>query len=240
MITILPAIDLKGGQCVRLRQGRADEVTAYSDDPVRMALHWQEEGGRYLHVVDLDGAFQGHPVHLEALRAIAAALAIPVEFGGGLRQDADIEAVLEAGASRAILGTRVCEHPEEAERLVARFGRDRLAVGIDARDGLVQTRGWVETTEMRADDLARRMDQAGVGTLIYTDTSRDGMLCGVNLKALGEVCAAAACDVIASGGVSTLDDIRSLQTLRRPNLVGAIVGKALYEGTMTLNELMNV
>ncbi len=234
--TIFPAIDLKGGRCVRLLQGRAEDETVYSDDPVAMALHWQEQGGRYLHVVDLDGAFRGRPVHTDVIRRITEALDIPVEVGGGLRRDDDVAQILEAGAARAIIGTRACRDPESLSRLVQRFG-DAIAVGIDARDGQVQVEGWTETTGSDAVELARSMAQLGVSTLIYTDTSRDGMLQGVHAAALDALCAAVPCGVIASGGVSSAQDIQTLRDLQRPNLLGAIVGKALYEKRVTLPEL---
>lgn len=237
MITIIPAIDLKGGKCVRLRQGLADEVTEYSDDPVAMALHWVKQGGEYLHVVDLDGAFAGHPVHTDILRRITAAIDIPVEIGGGLRTDEDIQAVLDAGVARAILGTRACEHPEELQRLSERFGGERIAVGIDARDGMVQTKGWVETTGVKAADLARDVEQAGVETIIYTDTSRDGMMSGVNVEQMLAICGVVGCNVVASGGVSAVDDIHRLVKIKCPNLTGAIVGKALYDESVTIAEL---
>lgn len=234
---IMPAIDLKDGKCVRLRQGLADEVTVYSDDPPAMARHWQEQGGRYLHVVDLDGAFQGKPVHLEVLREIVAAVSIPVEVGGGLRSDEDIDKVLATGIDRVILGTRACEFPDQIADLTSRYGGARIAVGIDARGGMVQTKGWVETTDVRATDLARKMQAAGVGTIIYTDTARDGMLEGVNAAQMDEICAAVDCSVVASGGVSTIGDIARLTALARENLVGAIVGKAIYDQTVTVADL---
>lgn len=232
-IAILPAIDLQGGQCVRLRQGRADDVTVYSPDPVEMALHWQREGGDFLHVVDLDGAFAGHPVHTEVIGRIVQALSIPVEVGGGLRTDADVDALLAQGVSRVILGTRACHSPATLAALVERYG-DKIAVGIDARDGRVQVKGWTETTGALATELATQMGDIGVATLIYTDTARDGMLHGVNTEAMAAICDATRCAVIASGGVSTVADIRALAELRRPNLTGAIVGKALYEKQVTI------
>ena len=235
-ILVIPAIDLKGGRCVRLRQGKADEVTTYSDDPVWMAKRWADEGAKYLHVVDLDGAFQGAPVHQEVISRMVKAVNIPVEVGGGLRTDADIELILECGVSRAILGTRAWAEPEQLKQLVDRFSH-RLAVGIDARGGRVQIKGWTETTEEDAISLAKRADAMGVGTLIYTDTARDGMLEGVNAKAMDEICAAVSCSVIASGGISSATDMRLLKDLKRPNLVGAIVGKALYEGRVKLKDL---
>ena len=233
---IIPAIDLKDGRCVRLRQGRADDAKVYSENPVDMARHWVAEGGQYLHVVDLDGAFQGRPVHLDRIRDIVAAISIPVEVGGGLRTDADIQAVLDAGVARAIIGTRALADGPALERLADRFG-ERLAVGIDARDGFVQVKGWVETTGVRATDLAVRADRLGIRTLIFTDTATDGMMRGVNAPAIDALCAAVQCQVIASGGVSSADDVVALRALQRPNLLGAIVGKALYEGAVHLRDL---
>lgn len=237
MITIIPAIDLKGGRCVRLRQGLANEETVYSDSPVEMARHWVRAGGEFLHVVDLDGAFMGHPVHTEVLREICSAIKIPVEIGGGIRTDEDIEKLLATGVCRVILGTRACEHPEELARLVQKFGGQRIAVGIDARAGKVQTKGWVETTDIEAVDLAKKVDAAGVGTIIYTDTARDGMLDGVNAFEMGKICSAVSCNVVASGGVSSVEDIQRLAALNCANLTGAIVGKALYEKTVTVRRL---
>ncbi len=235
-ITIMPAIDLKDGQCVRLRQGRASDVTVYSADPVDMARRWQAEGADALHVVDLDGAFAGHPVHSEIIAAIAAALTIPVQVGGGLRTDADIETLLSRGVSRVVIGTRALVSPDDLARLAKRFGSG-LAVGIDARDGKVQIQGWTQTTEETAVDMAVRMDRLGVRTLIYTDISRDGMLGGVNREGMRTLCDAVSCRVIASGGISSTDDIRALTALGQSNLVGAIVGKALYEGRVRVADL---
>ncbi len=233
---ILPAIDLKDGRCVRLRQGRADDATVYSDDPVEMAKRWVDEGGEYLHVVDLDGAFQGHPVHLDAIARITKAIPIPVEVGGRLRSDDDIRKLLEAGVERAIVGTRAFSDPDSLAETVNQFG-EHVAVGIDARDGRVQVKGWVETTDMLAVDLARKADSMGVRTLIVTDTATDGMMVGTNVAAMDEVCRAVSCNVIASGGVTTPDDVRALKELGHPNLYGAIVGKALYEETTSLAEM---
>lgn len=233
---ILPAIDLKGGRCVRLRQGRAEEATVYADDPVKVAVRWQAEGAGWLHVVDLDGAFQGRPVHTKLILRMAAAVRIPIEVGGGLRTDEDVEALLSEGIRRVILGTRAWQEPEALQRLVDRFG-DRVAVGIDAREGRVQVRGWTETTGQTATDLARRLEQIGIACLVYTDTARDGMLSGVPTNAVDRLCGAVGCSVIASGGVASAADVRALRALNRKNLIGVIVGKALYEGRVTLNEL---
>jgi len=233
MIKLYPAIDLKDGQCVRLRQGRADAVTVYSTDPVAMARQWADAGGDWLHVVDLDGAFAGHPVHHEVVRAMAAAISIPVELGGGLRTDDDIQRMLDAGVRRVILGTRACADPDALAALVKKFG-DRIAVGIDARNGKVQVKGWVETTETLAVDLAIKVSSVGVETIIYTDTATDGMLTGPNLEGVRTLCRAVKSKIIASGGISTAKDITALAALKQPNLDGVIVGKALYEGAVTI------
>ncbi|MEI8120736.1 MAG: 1-(5-phosphoribosyl)-5-[(5-phosphoribosylamino)methylideneamino]imidazole-4-carboxamide isomerase [bacterium] len=230
---IYPAIDLKDGKCVRLRQGRADAVTVYSEDPVAMARQWADAGGDWLHVVDLDGAFLGHPVHVDIVKAMVAAIPIPVELGGGLRTDDDIRMILDAGVRRVVLGTRACADPDALAALVRIFG-DQLAVGIDARNGRVQVKGWVETTDTLAVDLARRVSALGVRTIIYTDTATDGMLTGPNIEGVRNLCHAVASNVIASGGISTCGDIAALASLNQPNLEGVIVGKALYEGAVTI------
>lgn len=238
-MTIFPAIDLKGGKCVRLRQGVADDATVYGDDPVRMALHWQNEGGRALHVVDLDGAFNGAPAHAGIVAKIAAALTIPVEIGGGLRTDEHVRVMLDAGVSRVILGTRALSDEAALKRLVAEFGGKKIAVGIDARNGFVQVKGWVETSGTKATDLAKRVSDIGVGTIIYTDTATDGMLTGPNIEAMDKICEAATCEVVASGGISSVANILALKKLGRKNLTGAIVGKALYENKVTVAELQS-
>ena len=236
---ILPAIDLKGGKCVRLRQGRADDVTVYGDDPAQQARDWAEQGGRELHVVDLDGAFAGTPRHAEVIRRIIAAFGGPVEVGGGLRTGEALAAVFDAGAARAIIGSAALEDPEFLSKAVELYG-ERIAVGIDARDGFVQTRGWVETTQVKAVDLARAVERAGVKTIIYTDTATDGMLGGPNLTQMAAICDAAPnCHITASGGVSSPYDIENLLSLGRKNLRAAIVGKALYDGRTTLREMNN-
>ena len=234
---ILPAIDLKGGVCVRLRQGRADDVTTYNDDPAAQARDWREQGGRELHVVDLDGAFAGTPRHAEVIAAIIRAFGGPVEVGGGLRTMEAVSAVLDAGATRAIIGSAALEDPGFLARAVEQYG-DRIAVGIDARGGFVQTRGWVKTTEVKATDLAKAVAAAGVRTIIYTDTATDGMLGGPNLEQMAAICdAAPTCEITASGGVSSPRDVANLIALGRPNLRAAIVGKALYDGRTTLADM---
>ena len=238
-MVILPAIDLKDGKCVRLRQGRADDVTVYGDDPAAQAKDWAEQGGRELHVVDLDGAFAGTPRHAETIARIIAAFGGPVEVGGGLRTPEALAAVIEAGAARAIIGSAALDDPEFLSKAVELYG-EKIAVGIDARDGYVQTKGWIETTRVKATDLAAAVARLGVKTIIYTDTATDGMLGGPNLTQMAAICdAAPTCAVTASGGVSSPFDVENLKALERPNLRAAIVGKALYDGRTTLRE-MNV
>lgn len=234
---ILPAIDLKGGKCVRLRQGKADDVTVYGDDPAEQARDWREQGGMELHVVDLDGAFAGTPRHAEVIKSIIEAFGAPVEVGGGLRTMEALSAVIDAGAARAIIGSAALEDPEFLIQAVELYG-DKIAVGIDARDGFVQTKGWVETTAVKAVDLAAAVAKAGVKTIIYTDTATDGMLAGPNLSQMAAICdAAPTCEITASGGVSSPYDVENLKALERANLRAAIVGKALYDGRTTLREM---
>ncbi len=219
---------------MRLRQGRADDVTTYNADPAAQARDWRDQGGEELHVVDLDGAFAGTPQHSAIIAKIIAAFGGPVEVGGGLRTMEAIDAVLAAGATRAIIGSAALENPDFLSAAVTRHGA-RIAVGIDARGGMVQTRGWVTTTDVRATDLARNVAAAGVKTIIYTDTATDGMLGGPNLEQMAAICEAApSCQITASGGVSSPQDVANLIALGRANLRAAIVGKALYDGRTTL------
>jgi phosphoribosylformimino-5-aminoimidazole carboxamide ribotide isomerase len=237
-MVILPAIDLRGGRCVRLLQGRAEAETVYSDDPAAMAASFRAAGASWVHVVDLDGAFKGEPANAAAVRTIVQA-GLRVELGGGLRDVATVARVLADGVARVVIGTRAAEDPDFVAELVRAHG-DRIAVGIDARDGRVAVKGWVETTGVLALDLARRMEQAGVRTLIYTDIATDGMLSGPNLPALEAMLNAVSCDVIASGGVANLAHIESLSALARThrNLAGVITGKAIYERTLDLREAL--
>ena len=222
---------------MRLRQGRADDVTVYGDDPAAQARDWREQGGRELHVVDLDGAFAGEPRHAEVIAKVIEAFGGPVEVGGGIRAMDSLRAVLEAGAARAIIGSSALEDPAFLSDALELYG-DRIAVGIDARDGFVQTRGWVETTKVKATELAVAVAKAGVKSIIYTDTATDGMLGGPNLTQMAAICdAAPGCAVTASGGVSSPYDVKNLMALGRENLVAAIVGKALYDGRTTLRDL---
>lgn len=236
MLTILPAIDIRGGKCVRLRQGQAAAETVYATDPVAMAREWEQQGATWLHVVDLDGAFAGHPVHTTLVEQIISAVNIPVQVGGGIRTDADLQRLLTAGAARAILGTRACQNTAELAALSARF-QHQLAVGIDTRQGLALSHGWTQSPARDALALARQVEQLGVRTLIYTDTAVDGTLQGPNLPAIQELCRQVSCEVIASGGISSSADVTALNRLQCSNLTGAIVGKALYEGTVALSAL---
>ena len=236
---VIPAIDLKGGQCVRLEQGLMEKDTVYSDDPAAMARHWQDEGGELLHLVDLDGAFAGVPKNRAAIQAIVAAVDIPTELGGGIRDLETIEGYLELGIDRVILGTVAKENPALVAEACQRFP-GRIVVGIDAKDGLVAVRGWAEVTNKKAVDLAREMEGFGVTAIIYTDISRDGMLQGPNLEATAALAEAISIPVIASGGVSSLEDIRNLLRIEASGIAGVITGKAIYNGALNLREAVEL
>ncbi len=231
---LLPAIDLMDGKVVRLKQGRADAVTVYSDDPASFARRWQDEGGDFLHIVDLDAAFTGERKNLSAIRAIAEALQIPCELGGGLRSRDAVALMLDAGVDRVVIGTRAAESLEFVAEIAAEFGSEHVAVGIDAKDGLVSVKGWTETTSLSAFDLARDCVKAGAGTIIYTDIATDGMMQGPNFAEMQRMMETVDAQVIASGGVTTLEDLIRLQAL--DGLHGAIIGRALYEGTIQLEQ----
>ena len=237
-MTIYPAIDIKGGRCVRLTQGRADQETVYFENPAEVAAQFRAAGAAWVHVVDLDGAFAGEPQNLAKVAEIAA-LGMRVQLGGGMRTRAIVERALAAGVSRVVVGTRAAESAEFVGGLVAEFG-DKIAVGIDAKDGRVAVKGWVDTTGTDATDLARRMDALGVATLIYTDIGTDGMLTGPNFAAQAAMCAAVKARVIASGGVARREDVARLGELAKhhSNLDGVIVGKALYEKRVELGDLL--
>ncbi|HME97795.1 MAG TPA: 1-(5-phosphoribosyl)-5-[(5-phosphoribosylamino)methylideneamino]imidazole-4-carboxamide isomerase [Methylomirabilota bacterium] len=231
MFEIVPAVDLKAGRCVRLMQGRADAETVFSDDPVAMARRWEASGARRLHVVDLDGAFAGGPAQTDLVRAMIRAVSIPVEVGGGLRELAHVEALLEAGARWAIVGTRAALDPGFLGEVCERFG-ERLMIGIDASEGRVAVDGWTRVLDLDAMALARDAAAAGAAGIIYTDIARDGTQGGPNLWSTEAVARAAGIPVLASGGVGSLDDIRRLATV--PGLAGVIVGRALYSGAVDL------
>lgn len=230
---LYPAIDLLDGQAVRLRQGKRDDVTIYGD-PVELACKWRKLGGEWLHLVDLGAAFDGQTKHLPLLREIIAAFGGPVELGGGLRTMQDIELRMEAGVSRCIIGTAAVENPDLV-RDACRAFPGKIAVGIDAKNGLVATRGWVATSSLTATELALRMRDLGVDAIIYTDVSRDGMMQGPNVSATRALVQATGMNIIGSGGVSA---IRDLQDFRAAGCAGAILGKALYEGAFTLPEAL--
>lgn len=230
---LYPAIDLMGGQVVRLKQGRASDKTVYSEDPVAVAREWESRGGDWLHVVDLDAAFSGEHGNLEKIRAMAAVISIPVQMGGGMRDEESIGRALEAGVSRVIIGTKAAEDPDFVRRAVQTFGGKKIAVGIDARDGKVAIKGWAETTGADAETLSRELAAAGIGALIYTDIATDGMLQGPNLEAIASMVQTTPCPVIASGGVSSADDLAALAKIE--GLAGAIVGKALFDGRIQGN-----
>jgi len=235
---IFPAIDLKEGQCVRLVQGKAENKTVYSSDPASMAQSFQDQGAEWLHIVDLDGAFQGRSGNLATIKQIAARITIPFQVGGGLRQQEDVENLLEMGASRVIIGTRAVTSPDFIEALLLRFGPKKIILGLDARDGMVAIEGWVEKSSLQALDFARQMQRLGVQTAIYTDVSRDGLLQGPNLDAIHQMAELSGLKIIASGGVSTVDDIRQLKEMESLGVSGAIIGKALYDGKIALKDAL--
>lgn len=236
---IYPAIDLKDGQCVRLVQGKAENKTVYSSDPGSMASSFQEQGAQWLHVVDLDGAFEGQPRNMQAIAQIASRISIPFQVGGGLRKMEDVNRVLEMGASRAIIGTRAVTSPAFIEELLKAFGPDKIVLGLDARDGMVAIEGWVEKSSLKAVDFGRDMHQMGVKTAIFTDVSRDGLLQGPNLESIQAMAEQTGLNIIASGGVSTADNIKKLQALESQGVSGAIIGKALYDGKITIWEALD-
>jgi phosphoribosylformimino-5-aminoimidazole carboxamide ribotide isomerase len=229
-VLILPAIDLRGGQCVRLRQGDYDRETVFGADPTAMARRWVEQGAAYLHLVDLDGAKQGRPVNGDSVRRIVAAAGVPCQLGGGLRTEDDVALALGWGVARVIVGTRALKDPPGFAALCRRFP-GKVVLGIDARNGQVATEGWLEVSHVSALDLARRCAEWPLAALVYTDISRDGMLEGPNVEATAELARSVALPVIASGGVTTLEDVRRLAALR---LGGCIIGRALYEGRLDL------
>ena len=232
---IIPAIDLLDGACVRLHQGDYEQVTRFSDDPVAQALSWQNQGATRLHLVDLDGAKRGEPVNDAAIRAITAALDIPVQLGGGVRSVERAHDLLSCGLDRVILGTVAIEQPELVSQLAQRYP-NQIVVGIDAKEGKVATRGWLEQSDVLATDLARRFSDAGIAAIITTDIATDGTLAGPNLTALREMAEASSVPVIASGGIGCMGDLLSLLPLEALGVTGVIVGRALYDGRVELAE----
>jgi phosphoribosylformimino-5-aminoimidazole carboxamide ribotide isomerase len=237
---VIPAIDLKNGRCVRLTQGRKADVTVYDENPVAVAQSFADAGAEMIHVVDLDGAFQGGESRNRAVLAkIVEAVDVPIEFGGGIRSREEVHHLCELGIARVVLGTVAAESPAHLRGFVDRFG-SRVCVGVDARDGHVMTRGWETATRVMAVELARVVAGCGVERIVYTDIARDGMLTGPNVEQTLAVVRAANVHVTASGGVSSLDDIKRLRDLNEPLLDSVIVGKALYEGKFKLEEALRI
>lgn len=231
---IIPAIDLKDGKCVRLRQGRMDDDTVFDENPVRVARRWLDEGARRIHLVDLDGAFAGEPRNAAVVRAICEASGdIPVQIGGGIRSIETAQAYIDAGISYLIIGTLAVKNPEFVDQLCQRFP-GKIIVGLDANDGFVATEGWAEASSVTAVSLVQRFEHVGVSAVVYTDINRDGMMQGVNTEATAALADASSIPIIASGGVSTIADIESLGEQMHRGISGAIVGRALYEGTIDL------
>lgn len=232
---VIPAIDLLEGRCVRLYQGDYAQSQVFNDNPVEVAKQWAAQGATRIHVVDLDGAKVGHPVNTKAIEAIVKAVSVPVQVGGGLRDRTGVVQLLDSGVRQVILGTAAVEEPAVVEALCAEFP-GQIIVGIDARKGLVATRGWLETSEVMATDLSRQMSKLGVAAIIYTDILRDGTLIGPNLEALRELAASIDIPIIASGGISSITDLLSLLALEPLGVSGVIVGRALYTGDILLRE----
>jgi len=233
---IIPAIDLKDGQCVRLKQGIMEDSTVFSDDPVAMAQRWVNEGCRRLHLVDLNGAFEGKPMNGDAVKAIARKFPdLPIQIGGGIRSAEIIDAYLSAGVSFVIIGTKAVKEPDFVTAACKQFP-GKIIVGIDAKDGLVATDGWAEVSAVKATDLAKRFARDGVSAIVYTDIARDGMMQGVNVEATLAMAKASPIPVIASGGITNMDDIRALKSVAIQGILGAITGRAIYEGTLSVKE----
>ena len=227
---IYPAIDIKDGKCVRLLRGSFDDVTVYGDNPAEMARKWESLGGEYIHVVDLDGALKGHGVNAEAIKEICKAVNVPVQTGGGIRSISDIEAKLECGISRVIIGTKAVSDAEFVKDAVKRYG-DKIVIGIDAKDGMVAIEGWEKTSEYQAVEFAKKMEEIGVKTIIYTDIATDGTLMGPNVDAMREMVNNTNMDIIASGGIGNIEHIKALIPA---GVEGVITGRALYTGNINL------
>lgn len=234
---LYPAIDMKNGQCVRLRQGAFKDITIYSDAPEKVAAHWQEKGASFLHLVDLDGALAGYSVNEEVIRRIADTVSIPIEIGGGIRSKEAVERMLDLGVRRVIIGTKAAEHPEFLRDMVRTFGEEAIVAGVDAKDGMVAVEGWEKVSSLTASDLCLTMKEYGVRHIVYTDISRDGMLSGPNVEATRKLTEETGLDIIASGGGSCMED---LKCLHEAGIRGAIIGKALYENRIDLAEAVRL
>lgn len=234
---LYPAIDMKNGQCVRLRQGAFKDITIYSDAPEKVVAHWQEKGASFLHLVDLDGALAGYSVNEEVIRRIADTVSIPIEIGGGIRSGEAVERMLGLGVRRVIIGTKAVEHPEFLRDMVRTFGEEAIVAGVDAKDGMVAVEGWERVSSLTARDLCLTMKEYGVRHIVYTDISRDGMLSGPNVEATRKLTEETGLDIIASGGVSCMED---LKCLHEAGIRGAVIGKALYENRIDLAEAVRL
>ncbi|NMA83089.1 MAG: 1-(5-phosphoribosyl)-5-[(5-phosphoribosylamino)methylideneamino]imidazole-4-carboxamide isomerase [Epulopiscium sp.] len=232
---IYPAIDIKNGNCVRLKQGKFNEITIYDEDPLQTALKWAECGATYLHLVDLDGALVGNTVNLEVIKKIAQKISIPIQLGGGIRTMASIEQKLSLGIQRVILGTVAIQDPSFVKEAIRRFGKDHIVVGIDAKDGKVAIEGWEKVSPFSAVETCLQMKEIGVETIIYTDISKDGMLSGPNVEATKNLIEQTNMNIIASGGVTNIGDLKALQQIQ---VEGAIIGKALYQGFLDLSTVI--
>jgi len=237
-LLIIPAIDLKGGRCVRLKQGRMSDETVFSNVPEEMAIRWHECGARRLHIVDLDGAVKGRPVNTEVIKRIVKAVPIPVELGGGIRGMAVLDAYIDLGLDYVILGTVACKDPEFVRR-ACRAYPGQIILGIDAKDGLVAVEAWTEATRQEPKDLARQFGDAGLSAIIYTDISRDGMRTGCNVAATRDLARSTHIPVIASGGISGLADVLEIVPLKKDGVMGMITGRALYDGSLDLSEAIS-
>ncbi|MZQ75085.1 MAG: 1-(5-phosphoribosyl)-5-[(5-phosphoribosylamino)methylideneamino]imidazole-4-carboxamide isomerase [Peptoclostridium sp.] len=233
---IYPAIDIKDGRCVRLKQGKFDDITVYYENPAEAAALWKGKGAKYIHIVDLDGALEGVPKNLEVIREIANGVDIPVQIGGGIRSRQTVDLLLSAGVRRVIVGTMAVKNRELLEELVKEYG-DKIVVGIDAKDGKVAVEGWEEVSSIDSIELASELSTVGVKTVIYTDISKDGMMSGPNFEVYGELKEKTSLEVIASGGISSAEDIKKLAAM---GVDGAIVGKALYSGAIDFEDLKNL
>ena len=231
---VIPAIDLKDGQCVRLRKGLMEDTTVFSNNPTEMAAKWVDEGARRLHLVDLNGAFEGRPINADCVHDITKTFPnLPVQIGGGIRDVNIIEAYLQAGVAYVIIGTQAVRDPDFVTQVCRDFP-GRIIVGLDASDGMVAVEGWAEVTDVKAVDLAKRFRNDGVSSIVYTDIARDGMMQGVNVAATCQLAREAGIPVIASGGVTNMDDVHALAAVAGDGIVGAITGRAIYEGTLDL------
>ncbi|QGT98819.1 Phosphoribosylformimino-5-aminoimidazole carboxamide ribotide isomerase [Candidatus Syntrophocurvum alkaliphilum] len=235
---IFPAIDLKEGQCVRLVQGNKDNKTVYSDSPADVALSFQNQGAEWLHVVDLDGAFSGNPTNRNAIIRIAETINIPFQVGGGLRTSEDVEKTLSIGASRVIIGTKAVSSPEFVKELLDKFGPEKIVLGLDAKDGMVAIEGWVETSKLSAFEFGLQMKELGIQTAVYTDVSRDGLLKGPNIESIEKMALETRLHIIASGGVTSTENIKDLKHIESLGVSGAIIGKALYDGKISLADAL--